>query len=138
MLHAPIASTPPSDTPTELKFGPVCTAGRHADGGCSPVEDACHITTYSISPELIPDDSRAIRSKIARSASASFPATDAIRPPARTAFAAPEYDFNAEPISNTPNTNMNNNGNTTAASTNTAPPSPRDRPRLAVVPRRSP
>ena len=100
--------------------------GRHPDGGCSPVDDACQITTYSISPLLIPVASRAIRSKIARSASALFPATDAIRPPARTAFAAPEYDFNTDPISNTPNTNMNKIGNTIAASTNTAPPSPRD------------
>ena len=49
-----------------------------------------------------PADSVAMRSKIARSASTSLPATLAMRPPPRTAFDAPEYDFNTEPTSMTP------------------------------------
>ena len=73
----------------------------------------------------------AIRSRIARSASASLPATLAMRPPARTALAAPEYDFSAEPISRMPNTIMKRMGSTMAASTSTAPRSSRARRRRA-------
>ena len=127
MLHAPIASVPAIGHTHRLVFGDACAAGRHAAGGCSPVDDACQITMYSISPAHRPTTPWPSAPGSPDPHPHRSPPPIAIRPPARTAFAAPEYDFNAEPISMIPNINMNRNGNTTAASTNTAPRSPRRR-----------
>ena len=57
-----------------------------------------------------------------------------MRPPARTPFDAPEYDFNTEPTSMIPKIMAKRNGRITAVSTSTAPRSPRRR-RPPILPK---